>query len=521
MQTVKEATEKVEEPSRAPEPDLGTRWMARNVAELLVGRAATVPRARFGIVGDDISLADAVAISAKVARTVGAAGLRPGSCAMVIGTTSLSYLLGWAALQLAGVQTALVNPTYPADLLGEMARNLEPDVVVWIGGAPDPAVAPNLHNFDLTEMREGLVTLDGEALPWCEEMTRLPGLNSSPVDIASYMHTSGTTGTPKFCAQSHEYLLRLGRFTADNHGIGPADLVLAPLPMFHVNPLGYGVMGALIGGAGVLGCERFSASAFWPTVIAEKVTVAILHLPPVTILKAATTADDAAGHSVRTVFGGDPDFLEHFGISQGVLGYGSTEAGGLCHSWIWRRGDSVVVPEGISHLAGTSRYDIEWTVDSHGEILVRDRSHPAIFSGYRREGVVEPSLDDDGWLHTGDRGRVDGEGRLIFIERMSESIRSRGEYVPIDFVESRLSEVDGLDDFAIWRRQAMADFDVVLYLTGEDPPLGALRAVLDDLPKFMRPVAAHRIAHIPRDTGVGKVQRRRLEETEVLQSWQL
>ena len=48
-----------------------------------------------------------------------------------------------------------------------------------------------------------------------EAADELPGLARAPLDVAGYMHTSGTTGMPKFCVQTHEYFLRLGRFIAD------------------------------------------------------------------------------------------------------------------------------------------------------------------------------------------------------------------------------------------------------------------------------------------------------------------
>ena len=110
------------------------------------------------------------------------------------------------------------------------------------------------------------------------------------------MHTSGTTGPPKFCAQSHHYFLSLGRFIADSMAISPGDTVFAPLSMFHINPLGYGFMGGLTGGAEVLGTKRFSASRFWPTVRETGSTVVFLHGPPVAILNKATRSEDAAGH---------------------------------------------------------------------------------------------------------------------------------------------------------------------------------------------------------------------------------
>ena len=345
-----------------------------------------------------------------------------------------------------------------------------------------------------------------------------PGLRLGRFDTAGWMHTSGTTGVPKFCEQTHEYFLRLGRFIADSLCLSEADTVLAPLPMFHINPLGYGVVGGLTGGADVLGVERFSASGFWPMVRDTGATVLILHAPPVEILKRATTAADAAGHWVSRVFFADPDFLETFGVPLGFSAYGSTEAGGLCHIWAWRRGERPDLPEGMSRYGGRSRHEVEWRVGGDGEIAVRADRPGVLFEGYRRtDGLVQP-FDEDGWFATGDLGRIDDAGNLVFIERRSESIRVKGEFVPIGYVEQRFAAVEGLDDVAVWRRNSeLVDDEMVLYLTGGTIPTEAIHAVSQELPAFMRPAAAVRVPEIPRDTGVGKVRRRLLTETLVLE----
>ena len=71
------------------------------------------------------------------------------------------------------------------------------------------------------------------------------------------MHTSGTTGLPKFCAQSHRYFLELGRLMADRMTLGHRDTVFAPLPLFHINPLGYGPEPALVARAAMVSATRF------------------------------------------------------------------------------------------------------------------------------------------------------------------------------------------------------------------------------------------------------------------------
>ena len=528
----------------------------RNLAELVCDRVRRRPEARFGMAGEATPTREQA-----VARALGAAGVLEetgaglGRRVALIGTTSDSYLTAWLGLVLAGAEAALVNPAYPDGLLAEMLEQLAPDAVVWSGRQPSPSVAPAAAaHLDAGGLDRGVLTsADGSVLASAtpaglDGLADAPGLGRDRFDVAGWMHTSGTTGVPKFCEQTHEYFLRLGRFIADSMCFSEADTVLAPLPMFHINPLGYGVIGGLTGGTEVLGLERFSASGFWPLVRDTNTTVLILHAPPVEILKRATGAADAAGHRVSRVFFADPDFLETFGVPLGFSAYGSTEAGGLCHIWAWRRGERPDHPEGMSRYGGRARHEVQWRVNgtaeagggttetgggttgtgggtaeagggtAAGEIEVRADRPGVLFSGYRRDdGLVRP-FDDDGWFATGDLGRVDEAGNLVFIERASESIRVKGEFVPIGYVEQRFASVDTLHDVAVWRRSSdLVDDEIVLYVVGDAIPTEAISAVSDKLPMFMRPAAAARLAEIPRDSGVGKVRRRLLDDATVLE----
>ena len=483
----------------------------RNLGELVVDRVRRQPGARFGMAGESTpTLGQAVGRARDAVGALEEAGAGFGRRVALIGTTSDSYLTAWLALVLAGAEVALVNPDYPDELLAEMLEQLSPDAVVWSGRKAAESVAPDAAHLDAAHLDAGG--------PASAALADAPGLRRDRFDVAGWMHTSGTTGLPKFCEQTHEYFLRLGRFIADSMCFSEADTVLAPLPMFHINPLGYGVIGGLTGGTEVLGLERFSASGFWPLVRDTGATVLILHAPPVEILKRATGTADAAGHRVSRVFFADPDFLETFDVPLGFSAYGSTEAGGLCHIWAWRRGERPDHPEGMSRYGGRARHEVQWRVDSDGEIKVRADRAGVLFSGYRRaDGLVQP-FDDDGWFATGDLGRVDDAGNLVFIERASESIRVKGEFVPIGYVEQRFSSVDGITDVAVWRRNSeLVDDEIVLYITGTAIPTEAIAAVSRQLPPFMQPAAAARLAEIPRDSGVGKVRRRLLDDATVLE----
>ena len=495
----------------------------RNLAELVCDRVERRPRARFGMAGDATpTLERAAGLAMAAAGGLEAAGAGFGRRVALIGATSDSYLTAWLALVLAGAEVALANPDYPDELLAEMLEQLGPDAVVWVGRDVSPPVAARAVHLDAGGLDRGvLASADGgviDAAAGLGGLAGAPGLARDRFEVAGWMHTSGTTGLPKFCEQTHEYFLRLGRFIADSMCFSEADTVLAPLPMFHINPLGYGVIGGLTGRVDVLGLERFSASGFWPLVREAGATVLILHAPPVEILKRATTAADADGHQVSRVFFADADFLETFGVPLGFSAYGSTEAGGLCHIWNWRRGEHPDLAEGMSRYGGRSRHEVQWRVDADGEIHVRADREGVLFSGYRRpDGLVRP-FDDEGWFATGDLGRVDENGNLVFIERASESIRVKGEFVPIGYVEQRFGTVDGIRDVAVWRRSnELVDDEIVLYFTGDPIPTEAIMAVSDDLPRFMRPAAAARVVEIPRDSGVGKVRRRLLDDVAVME----
>lgn len=492
---------------------VSTQSQMVNVASLVRQRAQQFPDLRFGTISSAFALADVYRLASSAAEAFLQAGMKPGDCAAMIGETSPSYMITWIALQLAGIQTAPMNPNYPAELLSRMIEDLNADATIWIGRAPGQSIS-GARCFDTSSLADGILKDDsGKVLDLPAAREVLPGTLVDQKTICSYMHTSGTTGQPKFCALSHEYFIRLGRFIADEFGMTPYDTVFAPMPMFHLNPLGYGVIGALTGGSSILGWEKFSARNFWARVKDAGITVLMLHIPPVEILKKATSAEDAAGHKVRISFCGDPEFLRKFGVPQGVTCYGSTEGGGMTHTWHVRADDTRRIPEGEIRYAGRCRYDVDWKLGSGNEILLREKCGMALLSGYRRNGVIESPFDAEGWFHTGDLGRADEWGNLIFVERASESIRVKGEYVPVDFIEKRLVGVAGLEEFAIWRRDAdVGGHEVVIYTTAASAPIHEIYEATRDLPTFMRPVAVVSIKTMPRDTGVGKVQRRLLEQ---------
>lgn len=485
----------------------------KNLAELISGSAQANPTAAFGTIEKPSDLSTAVQRAARLAQYMNEQGYKRGSRWALIGSNSAEYMLTWMAAQLAGIELALLNAEYPSELLDAMVGDLRPDLVVWLDHEP---IALGSGSFPTLDLRQWWN--ENDQLPSTEaiDVRSLDGWQCVPAGISAYIHTSGTTGRPKFCALSHDYFLRLGRFFADTLCLGKDDRVFAPLSMYHINPLGYGVVGALTARASVLGTNRFSASKFWPTVKEHEFSAVVLHPSIAMILATKTNAKDAAGHSVRVAFSAEFMLCGLFGIPVGVVGFGSTEAGGLCHSWLYRAGDSLMCKEGSGNYAGRARYDVDWMISPEGEILVRGKVGHPIVSGYIRNGEVCSALDDDGWFHTGDRGRRDDYGNLVFIERMSEAIRVKGEYVPIDFVETRLAACRSLAPYALWRKDSpTTGHQVVVYTESCNVDLDEFKKVVEVLPKFMQPQEIIQVGALPR-VGANKVARNQLAAQPVL-----
>ncbi len=475
-----------------------------NLAALLVAARDTRPTARLGLADAPMTLADALDAAASLARTLLTSGVETGRPVALVGGTTNDWLVSWIACQLAGTPVALLNPAFPDSLVADVLRPLAPQAVL------SSDVRDAVPGIDARWIATAGAAEGGR--PEAGAMADLPGLGRAPSDLSGYMLTSGTTGPPKLVAQSHRYFLDLGRYVADVLALTPADTVFTPLPLFHINPLGYAVLGAITAGAECVSVPKFSVSNFWAQVREAGVTVAVLHGPPLEMLKRRTTPEDAGDHRLRAAFYADPEFLSTFGIPLGVSVYGSTELGGLSHTHLWRPGDETEPAEGAAHYGGQVRLGFEHRVAADGEIQVRARVAGLLAEGYVGPGGGVRSFLEDGWIHSGDLGYEDDLGGLVYIARASDSVRVKGEFVPVPFVEEAFRHLPGIGEVAVWKRPSeLVDEELVLFMVGEVVPVDQIRQVSAGLPSFMRPAAVARVSALPRDTGVGKIRRRELD----------
>ena len=401
----------------------------------------------------------------------------------------------------ATVATAVTDPLDAAlTLLGLIATGR-------VAAPVDPAAprALDRRRADLNTL--AVITDDG--LQRLED--RVPTRRPAGVLLSS----SGSTGEPKQVLLSDDQLAHVAAAVADSHQLSPADIGYCPLPLYHVNAEVVGLVATLRSGGALVLDRRFSRSAFWTTVDAYNATW-VNAVPAILALLAGdrtTTEDPGRIRFVRSASAPLPvPVLRRFEETHHVPvleSYGMTEAA----SQITvnpldgeRRPGSVGLPVGGElKVVGDDGRDLpageSGTIRIRGAGVIR---HYATAVGAER-------FDADGWLDTGDLGRLDEDGYVWLVGRSSELINRSGEKILPREIEDVLREDPAVRDAVVVGRPDPVLGEVpVAYVvgSGDDPGLADRLAerCRAALPRDRRPAEITVVEQLP-TTGTGKVLR--------------
>jgi O-succinylbenzoic acid--CoA ligase len=307
-----------------------------------------------------------------------------------------------------------------------------------------------------------------------------------PDAVHSVIHTSGTTGAAKAVELTYANHVASAAASADAVGAEPDDRWLCPLPLHHVGGLNV-LIRAAIGASTAVLHSGFDAARVKATLEAGEVTLASL-VPTMLARLRALGLRQAPGLRAIALGGGPiPPGLLEWAAEAGIPVtpvYGMTET----------------CSQVVAGSPGRPLRGVELRIGPGDEILVRG---PMVARG---------AVDADGWLHTGDLGRLDEQGLLHVLGRAKELIVTGGENVaPLEVEQALLSHpavadagVAGLAD-PEWG-EAVTAF-VVLRAPASATELHAwCRERLD---AFKLPKAIHMVEELPRNSG-GKLQRDRL-----------
>ncbi|MEN9581154.1 MAG: hypothetical protein RJA70_4163, partial [Pseudomonadota bacterium] len=381
-------------------------------------------------------------------------------------------------------------------------------------------------------------------------------------DVATLIYTSGTTGRPKGVMLSHRNLTSLLASLAPLFPIGKDDRVLSVLPLHHTFELTCGMLLPISRGSRIVYLDELNADKLQSTLKQGRIT-AMVGVPALWEMlerKIVSRVSErggaasklfelmvdlnrnlgrAAGVDIgRLIFGpvhqelgGHLRFLVSGGASLNdsthalfnglglhlTEGYGLTEAAPVLS--VAQGG-----PRGKSGQVGRPVPGVELTIlnpnaDGVGDVVARG---PSVMLGYADDAeATAEAIDAEGWLKTGDLGRLDHKGRLFIVGRAKDTIvTSTGENVYPDDVEARLGypaftkelAVVGVSDGRGGERVALAC--VVEYdgprAEGHEKARAAIDQAIADLPPAMRPAVVTLLdTALPR-TSTRKVKRKEL-----------
>lgn len=280
-----------------------------------------------------------------------------------------------------------------------------------------------------------------------------PRTSSRPVDthqlddIHSIIYTSGTTGRPKGAMLTFGNFWASAAGSAFNLGVISDDRWLACMPLFHVGGLSIVLRSAIYGTSIVLH-HGFDERAVVESLHRDRVTqisVVASMLPRI-----LDVDDRPSPPALRVVLVGGgpvpPDLLAR-ALDRGfpvLQTYGLTEAASQV--------TTLAPGEALSHLgsAGKPLVTTQLRIDSSpgdpGEILV---SGTTVTPGYFGAPQATAAAIRDGWLHTGDIGRLDTDGYLFVLDRRDDLIVSGGENVYPAEVEAALLGFPGVIEAAV------------------------------------------------------------------------
>ncbi len=469
----------------------------------------------------------------RVARLAGgltAHGINMGDSVALLMHNSLDQVLAWFALARIGALHAPINTALVGDRLQHVlstagARTLIVDENL---AAAVTSVLPALPILDLVIVRGETTTHWPSRLTTCDfaevaaHETPTDAAQVDDLSPATLLFTSGTTGFSKACVLSHRYLARQGQIHAKQFRYTANDVLYSPFPLFHIDAATLTVVAALAAGCTAAIGRRFSASNFWDEVHRFDASVFNFMGATLTILwKRAPSAEDRR-HGVRLAWGVPmPEWKsgweERFNIPLFQV-YGSTDAGVPVYDPLdgsqHRGACGKVVDEYEVVIAGR-----EGTPDSQGEILVRGREPGITMTGYHAmPAATAEVIDEDGWVHTGDRGAIDADGFLTFHGRLNDSIRRRGENISAYEVEQLLvSHPDVLEVAAVGVPSELTEDDVkacVVLRPGSEISPAELHAFCRErAPGFMVPRYIEILVELPK-TPTQKIEKFKLRDAQ-------
>jgi len=350
------------------------------------------------------------------------------------------------ALNKSGCKAIVTAEAFKSSRYVEMLQDLAPELEHCKPGALEAAKLPHLKTIIRMgeERTPGMFNYaDVCGFGGTAELEKLADVEASlsPRDIINIQFTSGTTGNPKGAALTHYNILNNANQVAQGMKFTEDDRLVIPVPMYHCFGMVLGKLACIASGATAI----FPSDAFEPRQVLEAVEAegaTALHGVP-TMFIAELEHPEFKRFDLSTlrtgIMAGAPcpvevmkKVINRMNMAEVLICYGQTECSPVNHMTL---ADDPIEKrvESVGHAVPHLEVKI---VDENGEIVpfgergdICSRGY-AVMKGYWGDAEkTAETVDEDGWLHSGDLGVMDEEGYVAVVGRLKDMIIRGGENI--------------------------------------------------------------------------------------------
>ena len=358
-----------------------------------------------------------------------------------------------------------------------------------------------------------------------------------PSDDVCAMFTSGTSGPSKgvLMPNSHCVLFAIG--TIENYELNHNHVFYISLPLFHANGLFMQLLACFITGAKAIIRMRFSASNWLNDIRKYNVTHTNMLGAIAAFVVAQPPSKFDKDHDLILIgsapLPSEPEriFRERFGVKDVLPLYGMTEVNIPIYGLKNENGNGKcgkIYDKFFEVEIRDPETDIPLMDGLVGEIMVRPKQPYGFMSGYM--GMPEKTIESwrNFWFHTGDAGIKEASGHFVFVDRIKDCIRRRGENISSYEVEQAFLEIPEITEAAAYAIPAkggegMEDEVMVALMKDQNAIIDYNDLLLKakvNLAKFAIPKYIRFMDEFPK-TQTGKIQKNKLREEGItLDTWQ-
>jgi fatty-acyl-CoA synthase len=375
--------------------------------------------------------------------------------------SEVEYTINKVGLSALVAATIFKTSDYPG-----MIEELAPEIGASAPGQLHAARLPTLRSVLLIgdDARRGWLGFDDVAGRGSHaDRQRLANIGPTldPDDAINIQFTSGTTGLPKGATLSHRNILNNGYFVGRMQGLGAGDRICIPVPLYHCFGMVMGNLASITHGAAMIyPSEGFDPEAVLRAVEAERCT-SLYGVPTMFIAVLAHPGFDRFDvSSLRTgcmagAICPEPlmrQVVERLNMRDVTIAYGMTETSPVSFQTspddpFERRVGSIgrVQPHIECKIVDTDGNMVP--TGEPGELCTRGYS---VMIGYWDEPQrTADSIDEDGWMHSGDLATIDDEGYGNIVGRLKDMVIRGGENIYPREIEDYLYRHPEIEDVSV------------------------------------------------------------------------